>query len=317
MLRVVDLERGASLSCTLNPQTTALQVLHAIQLRKSARSQDALFAVWLDSHHHTRARRLRGEDHPLRIVGHLRSTTNGKRTPKLERPSESCHLLLMHRDGNAAACAARGVVLDPHSGFFAVLQGLGEGDLCAYFITNNELPAWWWVLRGERLCFYPEGHERAGEGFWVSLVNAKLVSLGPTEFEVQTPLVAYRLRAVSSPQETGQWTDTIQQRIATATDNDLVAVADAMIADEERRSWRAKKDQALLLDSFQAWWSLPQARAVLVRFARETSAEDYDLCVRYASGGGGEAGVGRELEFGLFARMRQNDKVFERLVAQI
>jgi len=286
MLRVVDLQSGTSLSCSLTAESTAAQVVVALKKRRSLFAEDdstfAMYGVWTDSKQRVRAKRLRGDDKPLLLVGHLKRTTGT--APKLSFTSDgaAARLILAKttQEDEARVFGQNGIILDgPNdSEFFTVIQRLGPGDVCGYLFTNSsdmvtkktESSLKWWVLQGERLWFQ-SSHEDDVR-FYVALANNKVLGPWNAELELQTSLNAYRLIA-SSAVDARTWVDSLESRIRLATDNELIACADVIIADEEKVRWKRIESRLARLETLDGWCESDLGINQLSRFARTDGSE--------------------------------------------
>jgi hypothetical protein len=264
MLRVTEFSTGVSHSASLNAESTCAQVVAA--LRRSDMSRSCLYVCWKeDEDLVVRARRLRGEDRPLHVVKQLQRA-------KISHASDVRLILADVED--EPVLARDGLRLDTgESDFFTLIERMGSGDECGYLETSVDsgpAKARWWVLFGERLWY--SGHVQDATVALVPLAHAHIAGPVDAALEIQTALHSFRLTA-GSRAEAQMWCATLKHRVQMATDNDLIAMADLMMADEELA---ASKAQAAMVDkaasSFEALVASEVGARLLGRFARRSDS---------------------------------------------
>lgn len=285
MLYVVDISSSTTLSCAVTLDSTVLQVLTALKRRRSLVVSDEdgdfdIYAIWNDSKDRIHARKLREEDRPLGLVSHLRRTTGS--APKLmcNKMSTNRARLVFVKANQESLFAEQGIFLEKNneSDFFSILQRLGPGDQCGYLFSNinetlkkkTESSLLWWVLQGETLWFQVSHESNVRE--YVPLENNKVLGPWSSEFEIQTTLNVYRLIA-SGASEAKNWVDSLHNRISMSTDNELIALADIMVSDEERSRWKKLEQIMSRTNSLSEWLESSVGINQLIRFARKDRTE--------------------------------------------
>jgi len=266
MLSVQELTNQSYHSVSLTMDSTVAQIVATI--RRSTSTRARLYVSWKwQGDATTRARRLRGEDKPLHVVSLLQRACE----------SPDVRLILANVDEEPSFALHELKLETGESELFSLIERMGKGDVCAYLKTSIDgSPAVkkWWVLAGDRLWYTASSLDDFSAACVVPLAHGVVHGPGAdAAMEMHSALHTYRLFAASKNDATA-WALALKSRVQTATDNDLVAVADLIIADEERAASRA---QFALIEratsSFEALVDNAAGARLLAKFARRLGTQ--------------------------------------------
>lgn len=223
---------GTYQTCSLHGGVTCSDLVQALARRQNLTTGEAKhFALYLAVGE--RARRLSPDERPLQLQVACSKITSAQFVFADSRREALFDTAAEGSDSSGSE--------DERAAAEVVSGTVGRGSRRGYLLkrgTKNP-NAWrrrWFVLKGDRLWFC-KSHTDMSRMAYISLPHNSVTEVPATSglrycFEVQTAHRVYQLRAKTLDEMQG-WTQALRRHIALSSENDLIRLAEMLIADEE------------------------------------------------------------------------------------